>query len=162
MHVELRVTSRELGWPFILQVAWIVASLSVLLIGLGTCIPGEEPCSAAGNLMVQIMLCFSFPAGVLFFLSMAILGWDSIHTPATYFEVWLGAFVLGYLQWFLLVPHIFGRSLVTSLGLSPPEAREHDSSRRKQRRRRRLQQAELAPFDTKARTPVERLIDEDD
>src|SRR6266404_7734183 len=161
MHVELRVTSRELGWSFILQLAWIVASLSVLLIGLGTCIPGEEPCSAAGNLMVQIMLCLSFPTGVLFFVAMAILGWDSIHTPGTYFEVWLGAFVLGYLQWFLLVPYIFGRSVVTSLCLDPPEARKHDSPRRKKKRRRRLRQTERPMFDTNPRTPMERLIDED-
>ena len=161
MHVELRVTSRELGWPSVLQLAWIVATLSVLLIGLGTCIPGEEPCFEAGNLMAEIMLCFSFPTGVFFFLSTALLGFDSVHHPGNYFEVWLGAFLVGYVQWFVIVPHIFGRSLITSLGLTRPEPLKRDAGRRKRKRRRHLRGGTRERFDTQGKTPVERMINGD-
>jgi hypothetical protein len=160
MHVELRVTSRELGWPFILQGAWVVATLSVLLVGLGACTAGEDPCVAAGNLMAEFMLCLSFPLGVFFFVSAALFGWESVHNSAHYFEIWLGAFVVGYIQWFVLVPNIFGRSLITSLGLTRPEPLKRDASGRKKKRRAHLRR-KPERFDTQGKTPVERMINGD-
>jgi hypothetical protein len=123
MHVELHVTSRQIGWSFILQLAWVVAALSVLLVGLGACIPGEPSCFEAGNVMSELMLCLSFPSSVFFFAATAFSGWDATHSPGNYFEVWLGAFLLGYVQWFVLAPRIFGRSHVTTLGLDRIETR---------------------------------------
>src|SRR5882672_7751185 len=100
MDLELRVTRKEIGWRFIVKLAWIVSSLSVMLIGLGACIPGEGPCTEAGYTMEGFMFFLSFPSSIVFFLLAPVFyGWDSVRYPGAYFLLWLGAFVVGYLQW---------------------------------------------------------------
>lgn len=158
MHVELRVTGKKLGWLFFLKATWIVAASIVLLIGLGTCLAGDTPCFEAGLSMEGFMLLLSFPSCILFFLWAPIIyGAESIHYPVDYVFFWLGAFVVGYLQWFVLIPRLFAAPLITSLGLLH-KASSKSGSKRRRKRHVPLAQHEPKAFDEDGRTPIEKVF----
>src|SRR5437764_1665784 len=154
MHMELRVIGKKLNWPFYLKVVWIFATIALLLIGLGSCLAGEEPCFAAGQPMQVFMFLLSFPSSVAFFLcSSVIFGFGGIQTPMNYFSFWLGAFVVGYVQWFVLIPRLAAPA-ITSLNLSAGTRPRHRSRRRRKRRAvERLVINEVKPFDAQGKTP---------
>jgi hypothetical protein len=159
MHLELRVTRKKLGWLFLLKAAWIVAASIVLLVGLGSCLAGDTPCFEAGQLMEGFMLLLSFPSCILFFLwAPLIYGAETIHYPADYVFFWLGTFVVGYLQWFVLIPRVFADPLITSLGLAHKVLPKSDSKRHTKRHLRHLSVHEPKPFDEAGRTPLERAF----
>jgi hypothetical protein len=160
MHVELRVTGSKLGWLIFLKAAWIAATLVALLIGLGTCLAGEEPCFQAGESMEPLMFFISFPSSVLYFVwSPEIFGWYTIHAPFDYFLFWLGAFVVGYVQWFVAIPRLFGTPLITSLNLAGGTRSKTRSNRRRRARRVRiLETNKVKPFDAEGKTPIERVF----
>src|SRR6266446_1548375 len=159
MHVELRVIGKKLHWPFYLKVVWIFATVVLLLIGLGSCLAGEEPCFAAGQPMQVFMFLLSFPSGVIFFIcSLPIYGSGGIRTPMNYFSFWLGAFVVGYVQWFVLIPRLAAPA-ITSLNLGAGAPPKHRSRRRRKRRAlERLAINEVKPFDAEGKTPIERVF----
>src|SRR3977135_2522605 len=107
MDFELHVTGKKLGWGFCLKAIWILVTVSILQIGLGTCVAGESPCIQAGVTMEGFMLVLSFPSCVVLFVLFPFVGWESIHSATDYALLWLGTFVTGYLQWFFLVPKFF-------------------------------------------------------
>jgi hypothetical protein len=160
MHVELRVTGKKLRWLFCLKAAWIIAAVVVLLIGLGGCLVGETPCFQAGQSMEGFMFILSFPSCILFLVWYPVIyGWASIHSPVDYVLFWLGAFVVGYVQWFVLIPRLFATPVLTSLNLVRG-ARSKRSSRRRRRKQpvRTLAADELKPFDAEGKTPIERVF----
>jgi len=159
MHVELRVIGKKLHWPFYLKVVWIFATVVLLLIGLGSCLAGEEPCFAAGQPMQVFMFLLSFPSSVIFFIcSLPIYGSGGIQTPMNYFSFWLGAFVVGYVQWFVLIPRLAAPA-ITSLNLGAGAPPKHRSRRRRKRRAvERLAINEVKPFDAEGKTPIERVF----
>ena len=159
MHVELRVTGKKLGWLFCLKAVWIVAAVSVLLIGLGTCLAGDNPCFEAGISMEGFMLLLSFPSSILFLLWFPVFyGAESIHYPVDYILFWLGAFVVGYLQWFVLIPRLFAAPVTTSLGFARKLRSKPASKRRRKRCVRPFATYEMKPFDQEGKTPIERVF----
>jgi hypothetical protein len=159
MHVELRVVGKKLHWPFYLKVVWIVATVVLLLVGLGSCLAGEEPCSAAAQPMQVFMFLLSFPSSVMFYIcSLPIYGSGGVHTPMDYCSFWLGAFVVGYLQWFVLIPRLAAPA-ITSLNLGAGTRPKHRSRRRRKRQAvERLAMNQVKPFDTDGKTPIERVF----
>jgi hypothetical protein len=159
MHVELRVVGKKLPWPFYLKVVWIFATVVLLLVGFGSCLAGEEPCSAAAPPMQVFMFLLSFPSSVIFFIcSLPIYGSGGIQTPMNYVSFWLGAFVVGYLQWFVLIPRLAAPA-ITSLNLGVGTGPKHRSRRR--RKRRAVEQFatnEVKAFDAEGKTPIERVF----
>ncbi len=112
--------------------------------------------------MEVLMFFLSFPASIFFFLwAPVIYGWEGIHAPGDYFLLWLGAFVVGYVQWFVLVPRIFAMPLITSLGLNEPVTLKPRSRRRKKKGKRHLTPNQPKPFDEDGKSPLERLISAD-
>ena len=159
MHVELRVTGKKLGWLFCLKAAWIVVAVTVLLIGLGTCLAGENPCFEAGMSMEGFMLLLSFPSSILFRLWFPVFyGVESIHYPVDYILVWLGFLLVGYLQWFVLIPRLFAAPVITSLALARKLGSKPASQRRRKRCARRFATHEIKPFDEQGKTPIERVF----
>ena len=159
MHIELGVTKKKLGWLFVLKVAWIVATVTVLLIGLGTCLAGDGPCLKAGRSMQGFMLLLSFPSSVLFLLSFSgIYGQETIHYPVDYVLFWLGTVVVGYLQWFVAVPGILATPDITTLGLSRKARSKPVSKRRRRHRIRTRPVYEMKHFDEAGKTPIERVF----
>jgi hypothetical protein len=159
MHIELGVTKKKLGWLFLLRVAWIVATVTVLLIGFGTCLAGDDPCLKAGRSMQGVMLLLSFPSSVLFLLSFSeIYGRETIHYPVDYVRFWLGTAVVGYLQWFVAVPSILATPVITTLGLSP-KARSKPASKLRRRHGTRTRPVyDIKHFDEAGKTPIERVL----
>lgn len=159
MHVELGVTKKKLGWLSLLKVAWIVATVTVLLIGFGTCLAGDGPCLKAGRSMQGFMLLLSFPSSVLFLLSFSeIYGRETIHYPVDYVLFWLGTVVVGYLQWFVAVPSILATPVITTLGLSRKAHSKPVSKRRRRHRMRTQPVYEMKHFDEAGKTPIERVF----
>ena len=163
MHVELRVTGKRVGWLFCLKLAWILAAVAVLMIGFGTCLAGETPCFEAGLTMEGFMFILSLPSSIFFVLwSPVIYGFEGIHSPAQYVLFWLGAFVVGLVQWFVLVPKLFRSKTITTLGLTTPfRSKPRRSKHRPGGRRKRESvqtRIELKPFDSEGKTPIERVF----
>lgn len=105
------------------------------------------------------MLLLSFPSSVLFLLSFSeIYGRETIHYPVDYVLFWLGAVVLGYLQWFVAVPSILATPVITTLGLSR-KARSKPVSKRGRRHRMRTRHVyDIKHFDEAGKTPIERVF----
>jgi hypothetical protein len=157
MAFELHVTGKKLGWSFCLKAIWIIVTVSILLMGLGTCLAGESPCFQAGMTMSGLMFFLSFPSCLLFVIwSPVIYGWETILSPTEYVLFWLGAFVVGYLQWFFLVPKLFESRSITSLGLIRQAPLRHGARRRK--RHRSHPAHKLKPYDANGGTPLERVF----
>ena len=157
--MELRVTGKKLHWPFYLKIVWIFATVVLLLVGFGSCLAGEEPCFAAGQPMQVFMFLLSFPSSIMFYIcSLPAYGSGGIQTPLNYFSFWLGAFVVGYLQWFVLIPRLASPA-ITSLNLGDGTRPKCPSRcRRKKRALNGLAINEVKPFDAEGKTPIERVF----
>jgi len=136
--------------------------VAVLMIGFGTCLAGHTPCFEAGLTMEGLMFLLSLPSSIFFLLwSPVIYGLDGIHSPAQYILFWLGAFVVGFVQWFVLVPKLFRSKMITTLGLTTPLRSKHKRSKRRPGRRRKQELPvliELRPFDNEGNSPLERVF----
>lgn len=92
----------------IIKAIWIVAAVLVLAVTLYAF--DGKPNSDIGIFSVWYMLALSFPCGLLVSLAHVVL-YDglSITVETSYLSLvldWVGAFVLGYLQWFKLLPYL--------------------------------------------------------
>jgi hypothetical protein len=157
MDFELHVTGKKLGWGFCLKAIWILVTVSILQIGLGTCAAGESPCIQAGVTMEEFMFLLSFPSCYVLFLWLFV-GLESVHSMTDYAWLWLGAFVAGYVQWFFLVPKLFEAKGITSLGLNSKTRLQRAVSSRRKRHSRGHTSHEIKSFDPDGSTPVERVF----
>jgi hypothetical protein len=157
MDFELHVTGKKLGWGSCLKAIWILVTVSILQIGLGTCAAGESPCIQAGMTMEGFMFVLSFPSCYVLFL-WPFVGWENIHSMTDYALLWSGAFVAGYVQWFFLVPKLFEARGFTSLGLNSKAGLQRGASSRRKRRSRHHTSHEIKSFDPDGSTPVERVF----
>ena len=69
---------------------------------------------------------------------------------------------VGYLQWFHVIPALFGKQSVTVLSLNKPSplaAKEHEPTT-SLRASELLISAQIRPFDKTGRTPLERVINQ--
>lgn len=96
----------------ILKSLWIGLSLIVLFVTLYAF--DGKPNSDIGNFLAGSMLCLSFPASYIFSLLytgilIVLDKYFSIIMTTSYISLiadWLAFFILGYVQWFKLVPFI--------------------------------------------------------
>jgi hypothetical protein len=103
-----------MNWRNLLKATWLLACIAVLLWDLISCTQRMNPtlmseCSLlAGGMMVIL----SFPIGLLWLWLVSgaaylagQLGIDiSAVLPISNLVVWIGFVVVGYLQWFILLP----------------------------------------------------------
>ena len=151
-----------------IQYVWILLSVTVFLLCSGSCLDQASGCTVAGENMLSVMLILSFPGGLLFFL-LSDLFFDipSVYTPISYFFLWSGAFIIGYIQWFWIIPHLLGGREITTLGLTQGKAVDGRSPDKYSLRAQRPEQpayicaSPALHFDEKGRTPLERAIGEE-
>ena len=103
-----------MNWRNFLKFAWLLACIAVLLWDLTSCPQRANPtlmseCSLLAGAMMVIL---SFPSGLLWLWLVSgsaylvgQLGMDiSAVSPIANLIVWIGFVVVGYLQWFILLP----------------------------------------------------------
>jgi hypothetical protein len=154
----------KVKWGFLLKWIWIGTALSILQFGLGACLY-EPSCSYAQNELLPLMLMLSFPGGIVTFLILApFLGVTSQVDYAL-----AGLFILcgGYLQWFVVVPRLFGKKHFTVLNLSSPNPNASAvkpflvsgfRSAKERPEPRRTRHNPFRAFDKQGKTPLERAI----
>ena len=150
-----------------LPFAWILTSVAVFLLCFDSCLTNETNCFHAGDYMLVCMIFLTFPCGLLYPLVLSmIFNSINVYDPVAYFLLWLGAFVVGYLQWFVLLPRLFHGDEITTLGIAQSgvvnekkkSRRELSKRRRKRNRQPRLTDYAVAQWDETGRTPLERVI----
>ena len=153
-----------------LKVAWVTASMVILLMGTNNCLATDYVCLAAGESMLVWMLVLSFPSGILSILvALIFLGFDSPDSLPTYLTLWLTMTGGGYLQWFVVTPKLFAKKELTLLSLQQKET-ANDPALRKIAAREPASEHHRAPvripkpfrpiraFDRQGRTPLERAL----
>ena len=97
-------------WLIAPKIAWTLACVIVLGVTLAKC--DGTPNSDIGDFEAWTMLSLTFPTGLLvvaLFVGVAAVAEHSFRTaiPTSYTflsAIWLAWFVLGYVQWFVLLP----------------------------------------------------------
>jgi hypothetical protein len=151
------------------KVAWLTASVVILVMGTNNCVATDYACLAAGETMVAWMFVVSFPAGILSILvALFFLGPDSPNSLPTYLTLWLTLTCGGYLQWFVLAPKLFAKKELTVLSLqqketaNEPELREIAAKEPAENHRAPVRRPKpfrpIAAFDRQGRTPLERAL----
>jgi len=148
-------------WKLILKCTWVAVNLAILLLGLGACLL-ESTCWYAQNNFLPLMIWLSFPSGLLLFFFAGLI---DVHPPIDYSLVSLGVFVVGYAQWFHVVPRLLGRPEITTLSLAKTKQiaeQEKPPSQSSSKGQALLQvwANRIVPFDDRGRTPLERVIDD--
>ena len=156
------MTVRSIKWVLVVKCAWLAANLSVCLMGLGSCMT-EPNCWLAKTALLPILFMLSFPGSILFFIvneAFIEAGFIFDVTPAMhYMFLGLGTITAGYVQWFRVLPALFGKQEVTVLSLNQPittSAAEEIPPR--PLRPAQLKTPQILPFDNAGRTPLERAI----
>jgi hypothetical protein len=112
--------------------------------------------------MAFAMFVFSFPGSLIFSMVAAIffLMFSPFDLPvATYLLLWFGFFVTGYVQWFWVVPELFQKRQLISLGLGRLDEIEASKCRRPKRvNPARIDHVPILHRDEEGRTPLERVI----
>lgn len=153
----------------VIPLAWILTSLAIFLLCFDSCLINENNCFRAGDYMLGCMILITFPCGLLYPLVLSMFfNSISVYDPFAYFLLWLGAFAVGYLQWFVLLPRLFSRNEITTLGIaqSAPLSKKRKKGRKAHkpgRNRIHPVQSEshlAAQWDEGGRTPLERVIND--
>src|SRR6267143_6070256 len=114
------------NWKLALKCAWITAVICIWFMSLGSCMT-EPSCFFAQNNLFPFMILLSFPGGLLFFL---VVGpFIDFYPSIDYSLLALGVLAVGYIQWFHVIPRLFGKPDITLLCLSQrkkPDARESE------------------------------------
>lgn len=95
----------------VIKILWIVTTVGVLLVAGSF---GDDMASNRGIFLVIGMSLLAFPSGLLYavmlntMLTLLYAGNSYLATPYLFelFLFWMGFFVLGYLQWFKLLPSL--------------------------------------------------------
>ena len=104
----------------ILRAAWVVAMVAVLLSWLSGNVsdPPATALSGERHLLALLMLvALTFPLGLAWALVLNLTAYlmastgQAVSVPDAWLAlaVWFGFFVLGYLQWFKLIPSLLRR-----------------------------------------------------
>lgn len=145
-------------WYTIFKACWLGASISLLHLGLGACLP--RGCYIAEVELLPFMYLLSFPGGLIVTAFVASL--DLL--PSMDFPVyWLLAFCGGYLQWFWLIPKISSRPEMVTLCLSPPRLPANEVAacpltKKADVKGRRKPSRRILHFDKHGLTPLERAL----
>ena len=116
--------------------------------------------------LLPILFLLSFPGSILFFIVNEALidaGFIFDAAPAMHYTfLSLGALTVGYVQWFHLLPALFGKQKITVLSLNQPISAgtgEQEASP-KQSRPEQIVALNIQPFDNAGRSPLERVINQ--
>lgn len=152
------MTGRGINWILLVKCVWITANLSLLLLGLGSCVT-EPYCSFAENNILPVLCLLSFPGSVFFILM--IVPFIDFDPAANYMLFCLGVMLVGYFQWFHLTRALFGQQKLTRLGLdrlTPPNEKTDPKSAADQARLDNFKPAQILAFDRAGHTPLERVL----
>jgi hypothetical protein len=107
----------------ILKLVWFAGCIGVLVYALVVCGPLTES-MLRGECFIMpavIMAIMSAPSGILWWVLLSAAGYGlslaGIEIPdsiSVHLIVWLGFIIVGYLQWFLLVPFLVHRARRTT------------------------------------------------
>ena len=157
------MTVRGIKWVLVVKCAWLAANLTVWLMGLGSCMT-EPDCRLAKNTLLPILFLLSFPGSILFLIFNEVFIGIGVFIdalpPMYYTFLSLGTLIVGYIQWFHVIPALFGEQEVTVLSLNQPittSAGEQEIPP-KLSRPVQLKAPQILPFDSAGRTPLERAI----
>ena len=107
----------SIDWKLAIKQTWIAGMIAILLLGLGSCL-ADPACSYTWLDLLPVAIVLSFPAGVVFLAMIAmVVDPPSFYPPLDFSLIWLGAFSVGYLQWFWILPKVHGPREFTRLGL---------------------------------------------
>jgi hypothetical protein len=154
---------RGINWKLIIKCTWVATSLSIWLLGLGSCIT-EPSCFFAQNNVLPFAILISFPSGLLFLIFAGpFMGFGP---SIDYSLLCLGISAVGYFQWFHVVPELFGKPHFTLLCLNelkPAGAGEKEmpAKRVKPAKPAKLRPRRILHFDKAGRTPLERAINKE-
>jgi hypothetical protein len=154
---------RDIKWLVVVKCFWLAAVISIWELGLGSCIT-DLHCSVAREYSLPLLVLFSFPIS-LFLLSFGAFvvnsGLTASLDPAL--EYTLLAFTMivgGSVQWFRIIPAIFGNQKLTVLSLQ--KAKILDLGIREptppQLSMNPVPSAQILHFDERGKTPLERAI----
>lgn len=158
------MTFRDIQWMLIVKSAWLTAVFAIWLMGLGSCMT-EPQCWFAGYTLLPFIFLLSFPGSLLFLIFNGILiGLGlafGVSAPFQYTYFAMGAIASGYLQWFHLVPAIFGKRKLTILSLSKREIFPLAEPELKLQTpaMQAVSPMQALAFDKSGRSPLERAID---
>jgi hypothetical protein len=157
------MTFRGIKPIWIVKGAWLGCVISILLTSFGTCFLQPE-CTMARNELLPFLYAFSFPGSLLFVIFNDVLidfGFVvDAAPPLHYLYLALGSILVGYIQWFHMIPALFSANKLTSLSLHqsekllvaetvPPTEEKPIANKTR---------LEIAPFDEFGRTPFERVL----
>jgi hypothetical protein len=157
------MTVRDSNWVLVVKCVWLAANLTGWLMGLGSCAT-EPNCWLATNNLLPILFLLSFPGSLFFLIVNEVLleiGVIVDASPAMHYTfLSLGAIATGYIQWFHVLPALFGKQGITVLALNQPITTSTGEQQipRKPSRRAQVKAAQAPPFDSAGRSPLERVI----
>lgn len=159
------MTGRGINWVLLGKCAWLTVNLGLWLMGMGSCMT-EPNCMFPKSDLLPILFLLSFPGSILFLIVNEVLIEAGIFFdagPAMHYTfLSLGALTVGYLQWFHLLPALFGKREITVLSLNQPISAvtgEQEASP-EQSRPEQIVALHIQPFDNAGRTPLERVINQ--
>lgn len=147
-----------------LQVAWVTTVVVMLFMGFNSCAATDKACFDAGGRMFLTMFVLSFPAGI-FCVVVALLFLNPVAVDYLndYVIFWLIMSCAGYFQWFVLVPKLFAKPNLITLGIQqanvPPNETAAETAPRRTPKRNRVRL--ISPYDKRGRTPLERALSTD-
>lgn len=157
------MVGRRTNWVLVVKGVWLAANLTGWLMGLGSCTT-EPNCSLATNNLLPILFLLSFPGSLFFLIVNEVLleiGVIVDASPAMHYTfLSLGAIATGYIQWFHVLPALFGKRVFTTLSLNQPittSTREREIPP-KQRGPAIVKATQVQSFDRTGRSPLERVI----
>jgi hypothetical protein len=151
-----------------LQVAWLTSAFVVLVMGFNFCAATDQACFDAGDRMFLMMVVLSFPASILGLGVASFFLWPlaSVDQLYDYGIFWLAMAGAGYLQWFVLLPRLFAKPIITTLSLGETKAAFEETKTvaqvtaaeipRPTRTQRRIRR--IPAYDKLGRTPLERVM----
>lgn len=153
----------DIKWMVVVKWVWLAAVISIWEMGFGSCIT-DPHCWFASNYLFPLLVLFSFPSG-LFLLGIGSLvlysGLTASLDPAwEYTLLAVSMIVAGYVQWFRIVPAIFGNKKLTLLSLQKTRIlnlgnREPNPTQVTVNPAPSIQ---ILHFDERGKTPLERAI----
>lgn len=154
---------REVRWLLVVKAAWLAGCIEIWEMGLGSCLV-QPQCWIARDGLLPFLYLFSFPSSLLLvmvngFLIDVGLSVD-VAPPLEYTFLAVGSIVLGYLQWFHLVPALFRNRKLTTLSLAKSETIPLSTLVPVQEpvRIQSLSSVQIPAFDETGRSPLERAI----
>lgn len=154
---------RKVRWSLVVQSVWLASCVEIWEMGLGSCLV-QPGCWIARDGMLPFLYLLSFPSSLLLVMFNGVLV-DAgmaldVTPPLEYTFLAVGSIVLGYLQWFYLVPALFRNRSLTTLSLGKSETIPLSTLEPAQERVRiqTLSSAQIPAFDEAGRSPLERAI----